>query len=363
AEPRRAQDAGDGEEGDHPLATGVRRHAGRPSGPSELEDGDRPDPFGLLGVLGEPGVAAGLFGVDAVPGLAGDLTDRHPIGVGATLHGAVTGGDEVVVPVRVGGCPGLGGEDVDDVGSCRVGPWGTGPGSCGGVVGGEVHHRGDVLLTALAASVMDQHHRRTFETPAHPAVVGPELGDDLVVPVLRFRHLTLRLDGGTTVVTPVVDWAPCRRDATSTPSRPAPVATRTAGSAACTPRSPSGPPASPWPPCPTPDGSSTWAAARATSSGRSPRAGRPSSGWTASTRRRRWWRSPRRPPPQDACTVAPGWSRICRTPTAPSTWWCPPPRSTTGRISGQASASAPGSSDPEGPWCWWTNSRRGWPPP
>src|SRR5260221_3422088 len=81
-----------------------------------------------------------------------------------------------LVPVRAGGCSGLGGEDVDDV---RLG------------VVREVHHRGDVLPPAFAAALMHQDYRSALEDPANPALVRSELRDGLRVPVERLAHVEL----------------------------------------------------------------------------------------------------------------------------------------------------------------------------
>jgi hypothetical protein len=140
------------------------------------EDGDGADAFGLFGVVGEAGVAPGLFGVDAVALITGDLANGDRVAVGSTLDRALADGGEVVVPVGVGRCASLGSEHVDDA-----------------VVGlvGQIHHGGDVLVAALAAAMGHQDHRRAFEGPADAAFVGAELIDGLRVPVGRLWHGSL----------------------------------------------------------------------------------------------------------------------------------------------------------------------------
>src|SRR6478736_4100841 len=131
----------------------------------------------LAGVLGKAGVAPRLLGVDAVAFSAGQFADGHLVGLGSAFDTAVTGGGQVVVPVRVGGCSGPGCEDVDGV---RLG------------VVREVHHRGDVLPPACAAAVMHQDYRSALEYPANPALVRSELRDGLRVPVERVAHVELQ---------------------------------------------------------------------------------------------------------------------------------------------------------------------------
>src|SRR4051812_3726007 len=81
--------------------------------PGELEDGDDADSLGLLCVVGEAGVAAGLLRVDAIALVAGELANGDGVALGSALDRALAGGREVVVPVGVGRCPSLGGEHVD----------------------------------------------------------------------------------------------------------------------------------------------------------------------------------------------------------------------------------------------------------
>src|SRR5229473_6539264 len=125
--------------------------------PPKFEHRNGADSSSLACVLGEAGVAPRLLGVDAVAFSAGQFADGHIVFVGSAFDTAVTGGGQVAVPVRVGGCSGLGGEDVDDV---RLG------------VVREVHHRGDVLPPAVAAAVMRQDQRSALENPADLALVG-----------------------------------------------------------------------------------------------------------------------------------------------------------------------------------------------
>src|ERR1039457_1910285 len=144
--------------------------------PRKFEHRNGADSSGLAFVLGEAGVAPRLLGVDAVAFSTGQFADGHLVGPGSAFGTAVTGGGQVVVPVGAGGCSCLGREDVDDV---RLG------------VVREVHHRVDVLPPAGAAAVMHQDHRSALEVPANPALVRPELRDDLRVPVERFAHVEL----------------------------------------------------------------------------------------------------------------------------------------------------------------------------
>src|SRR3984957_4063978 len=103
--------------------------AGRLGPGGKLEHGNRADSGRLPLVTGEAWVPPRLLAVDAVAFGPGQFPDGHVVRLGSTFDTAVAGGGQVVVPVRVGGCSGLGREDVDDV---RVG------------VVREVHHRGDV---------------------------------------------------------------------------------------------------------------------------------------------------------------------------------------------------------------------------
>src|SRR5438876_11804330 len=162
-----------------PAETGLPS-AGQTEGcglrPPKFEHRNGADSSGLACVLGKAWVAPRLLGVDAVAFSTAQFADGHPVGFGSAFDTAVTGGGQVVVPVRVGGCSSLGCEDVDDV---RLG------------VVREVHRRGDVFSPAFAAAVMHQDQRGAFEDPADPALVRPELRDGLRVPVGWLAHVEL----------------------------------------------------------------------------------------------------------------------------------------------------------------------------
>src|SRR6266571_3398544 len=136
--------------------------------PAKFEHGNGADSSSLACVLGKARVAPRLLGVDAVAFSAGQFADGHVVRLGSAFDAAVTGGGQVVVPVRVGGRSALGCEDVDDV---RVG------------LVPEVHHWGYPFLAAFAAAVMQQDHRGALEVPANPALVGSELRDGARVPL------------------------------------------------------------------------------------------------------------------------------------------------------------------------------------
>src|ERR1700733_7447254 len=142
----------------------------------EFEHGNGADSGSLAFVLGKAWEAPRLLGVDAVAFSPGQFADGHLVCLGYAFDTAVTGGGQVLVPVRVGGCSSLGREDVDAV---RLG------------VVREVHHRGDVLKPAFAAAVMHQDQRSALEGPANPALVRPELRDGLRVPVEWVAHIAL----------------------------------------------------------------------------------------------------------------------------------------------------------------------------
>src|SRR5216683_1897644 len=142
----------------------------------EFEHRNGANSSSLACVPGKAWVAPRLLGVDAVAFSTGQFADGHLVCLGSAFDTAVTGGGQVVVPVRVGGCSCPGCEDVDDV---RLG------------VVREVHHRGDVLPPALAAAVMHQDQRSALEDPANPALVRSELRDGLRVPVERLAHVEL----------------------------------------------------------------------------------------------------------------------------------------------------------------------------
>src|SRR4051812_4540451 len=78
-----------------------RTTAAAPAFPSAAAEGqhrDGADAGGLLLVLGEAGVAAGLLGVDAVALVALQFGDGDRVSLGADLDLTLAGGDEVVVP-------------------------------------------------------------------------------------------------------------------------------------------------------------------------------------------------------------------------------------------------------------------------
>src|SRR4249919_2430681 len=72
--------------------------------PSKFEHRNGADSSCLAFVLGKAWVAPRLLGVDAVAFSAGQFADGHLVGLGSAFDAAVTGGGQVVVPVRVGGC-------------------------------------------------------------------------------------------------------------------------------------------------------------------------------------------------------------------------------------------------------------------
>ena len=82
--------------------------AGRSQGcglrPPEFEHRNGADSSSLACVLGKAWVAPRLLGVDAVAFSAGQFADGHLVCLGSAFDAAVTGGGQVVVPVRVGGC-------------------------------------------------------------------------------------------------------------------------------------------------------------------------------------------------------------------------------------------------------------------
>ena len=84
-------------------------------GPRKFEDRNGADSSGLACVLGKSWVAPRLLGVDAVAFATGQLADAHRVCLGSAFDTALAGGGQVAVPVRVGGSPCLGREDIDDV--------------------------------------------------------------------------------------------------------------------------------------------------------------------------------------------------------------------------------------------------------
>ena len=91
------------------LTTSRRRAArgGRELGPRKFEHRNGADASGLACVLGKSWVAPRLLGVDPVAFSAGQFADGHLVYLGSALDCAVTGGGQVVVPVRVAGRSGL----------------------------------------------------------------------------------------------------------------------------------------------------------------------------------------------------------------------------------------------------------------
>src|SRR6516164_1166802 len=75
------------------LATGLR--------PPKFEHRNGADSSSLACVLGKAWVASRLLGVDAVSFSAGQFADGHLVCLGSAFDAAVTGGGQVVVPVRV----------------------------------------------------------------------------------------------------------------------------------------------------------------------------------------------------------------------------------------------------------------------
>src|SRR6266496_886917 len=145
--------------------------------PPKFEHRNGADSSSLACVLGKAWVAPRLLSVDAVAFSAGQFADGHLVGLGSAFDTAVTGGGQVVVPVRVGGCSTLGCEDVDDV---RLG------------VVREVHRWGDVLPPTFAAAVVQQDPPSALEVPADPALVRSELRDGVRVPVEPLGHVELQ---------------------------------------------------------------------------------------------------------------------------------------------------------------------------
>src|SRR6266567_4107666 len=142
----------------------------------KLEDRNDADTLGALGIVGEPGIAAGLLSVDAIALVALELANGDRVSVGSTLDRALASGPEVVVPVGVGRRASPGREYEDDVVVSLV---------------GQVHRRVDVLPAALAAVIVNQDYRRAFEDPADAALVGTELIDGLGIPVVHIGHFFL----------------------------------------------------------------------------------------------------------------------------------------------------------------------------
>src|SRR5919204_32086 len=86
-----------------PAETGLPS-AGQTEGcelrPPKFEHRNGADSSSLACVLGKAWVAPRLLGVDAVAFSAGQFADGHLVGLGSAFDTAVTGGDQVVVPVE-----------------------------------------------------------------------------------------------------------------------------------------------------------------------------------------------------------------------------------------------------------------------
>src|ERR671930_787472 len=104
-----------------PAETGLPS-AGQTEGcglrPPKFEHRNGANSSSLACVLGKAWVAPRLLGVDAVAFGAGQFADGDLVGLGSAFDAAVTGGGQVVVPVRVGGYSTLGCKHVADI---RVG--------------------------------------------------------------------------------------------------------------------------------------------------------------------------------------------------------------------------------------------------
>jgi hypothetical protein len=86
----------------------------RPDQPCRSEFDDRYDPLGLLLVLGEPRIPAGLFGIGAITFLS-PLTETSPVAeysAAPDLDRHIGMRHQVVVPIRVGVRAGLRGKHV-----------------------------------------------------------------------------------------------------------------------------------------------------------------------------------------------------------------------------------------------------------
>src|ERR1035438_4568673 len=88
--------------------------------PAEFENRNGSHPSSLAFVLGEACVAPRLLCVDAIAFRAGQFAHSHPVRLGSAFDTALTGGSQVVIPVRVEGPSAPGREDVDDVRLCVV---------------------------------------------------------------------------------------------------------------------------------------------------------------------------------------------------------------------------------------------------
>src|SRR5439155_23959869 len=142
----------------------------------ELEHWNGADSSGFVCVLGKAWVQPRLLSVDAVAVGAGHFADSHAVRLGSAFDTAVSGGGQVVVPVRVRGRSTLAREDVDGVRLSVV---------------LQVHNWSDVLLPALAPAVVQQDQRRSLKDSANPALVRSELRDCLRVPLVCVAHVEL----------------------------------------------------------------------------------------------------------------------------------------------------------------------------
>src|SRR5581483_8719137 len=144
------------------------------------DDGDLP--IGLLLVLGEARHELLLPLPDPVPLLALGDASAHIEGVGADLDGDVRVCLDVVEPVGVRRGAALGREDSEAVAHLLVG------------------QRIDPLLAALRATRMEEQQSPTLERPTDLAGIGPELGDDLGVPVVPLvAHDQTNIIASTTI--------------------------------------------------------------------------------------------------------------------------------------------------------------------
>src|SRR4051812_12845920 len=92
-------------------------------------------------------------------------------------------GEQVEVPVRIGGSTALGREH--GVAAVHL----------------LVHHRVHARLAALGADRVQQQQRRASELTADLPTVGAKLNDDLVVPVAHALSSPPRTDSLTTILT------------------------------------------------------------------------------------------------------------------------------------------------------------------
>src|ERR1022692_1691566 len=139
-----------------------------------LENDDRDLATGLLLVVGEARDGCLLLGPDPLPLVAAGHPGSEIERLGPDLGPHRGIGDQVVVPGRMRVGAGLRAE-YSEAARYR-----------------QVHHRVYPLLAALGAHCVQQQQRRTLERAADPAVLSPELGNDLAVKVVDLRHVALR---------------------------------------------------------------------------------------------------------------------------------------------------------------------------